>query len=163
MTRVGRTFPTTHPFCLRLIQIVAWLKERQPFRSLAIASFGPIDPRPGSKTFGYITTTPKVAWRNFDLYGAFDVFDVPMAFDTDVNAPAVYEYLHARQYENPQITSCAYITVGTGVGIGLVVNGKPVHGLMHPEAGHIPCVSPVHVCSLQHLVASGQVGEVGRP
>jgi fructokinase len=61
-----------------------------------------------------------------------------MAFDTDVNAPAMYEFLHARQYVNPQITSCAYITVGTGVGIGLVVNGKPVHGLLHPEAGHIP-------------------------
>mmetsp|Transcript_35880 Transcript_35880/g.94039 ORF Transcript_35880/g.94039 Transcript_35880/m.94039 type:complete len:382 (-) Transcript_35880:40-1185(-) len=118
--------------------IVEWLRERQPFSSLGIASFGPIDPRPESKTFGFITSTPKVEWRNFDLYGAFDVFGVPMAFDTDVNAPALFEYLHHRQFVDPRITSCAYITVGTGVGIGLVINGKPVHGLLHPEAGHIP-------------------------
>jgi fructokinase len=74
---------------------VAWLEAHRPFVAIGIASFGPIDPRPGSKTFGYITTTPKVGWRNFDLYGALDVFGVPMMFDTDVNAPAMFECVSA--------------------------------------------------------------------
>lgn len=63
--------------------------------------------------------------------------------DTDVNAPAFAEYVDAQEKENPNISSCAYITVGTGVGVGLVVNGKTVHGMMHPEGGHVP-VPPLH-------------------
>eukprot|EP00040_Diaphanoeca_grandis_P039418 m.258998 g.258998 ORF g.258998 m.258998 type:complete len:354 (-) comp37431_c0_seq1:52-1113(-) len=127
-----------------LATIVAWLKKQfaeAPFQALGIASFGPIDPRVGSPTFGQITSTPKEKWRNFDVYKALDVFGVPVGFDTDVNAPAMYEYMYANQHATSAadaITSCAYITVGTGVGIGLVVNDKPVHGLLHPEGGHMP-------------------------
>ena len=96
-----------------MAKIVAWLKARQPFVSLGIASFGPIDPRVGSPTFGQITTTPKAAWRNFNVYKALDVFGVPVGFDTDVNAPAVYEFQHAQaQPGNEGMSSCAYITVG---------------------------------------------------
>lgn len=77
-------------------------------------------------------------WRNTDvitLLGMKDEFShIPYRFDTDVNAPALAEY-HLRNFSSS--TSSAYITVGTGVGVGLVINGKTVHGLLHPEAGHV--------------------------
>lgn len=131
-------FPTTTP-SKDIPRLIKWLKAREPFVSLGIASFGPIDPRKGSATFGYITSTPKKAWRNTDLVGPFKkAFNCPIGFDTDVNAPALYEYEHARS-RGADITSCAYVTVGTGVGVGLVVNGKNVHGMLHPEAGHVLC------------------------
>lgn len=135
---VRKTFLTTTPE-KDLPMIKRFLKEQKPFISLGIASFGPIDPRKSSETYGYITSTPKKLWRNTDLVGSFRKdFDVPIGFDTDVNAPAMFEYMHARE-NGAEISSCAYITVGTGVGVGLVVNGKNVHGLLHPEAGHILC------------------------
>jgi len=121
-------------------RVVAWLTEQRkkyPFVSLGIASFGPIDPREGSPTFGQITSTPKIPWRGFNVYNALNKFNCPTAFDTDVNAPAMYEFAAATA-KDPGMSSCAYITVGTGIGIGLVVNGKPVHGMLHPEAGHMP-------------------------
>lgn len=78
-----------------------------------------------------------------DVYHALNVFGVPIGFDTDVNAPAVYEFGHAQsQPGHTDISSCAYITVGTGIGIGLVINGKCVHGLLHPEGGHMPYPAP---------------------
>jgi fructokinase len=120
--------------------INAWLRERRPqFQALGIASFGPVDPKRGSPTFGYITATPKVAWRNTDVVTALTAglgADLACAFDTDVNAPALAEYMLSGMAEQSK-SSCAYVTVGTGVGVGLVVNGKTVHGLLHPEAGHI--------------------------
>lgn len=134
------TFRTGDPHTT-IAQIVKWLQaefDKAPFDSLGIASFGPIDPRENSPDFGKITTTPKEKWRNFDVFKELDRFNVPMAFDTDVNAPAMYEYMYANQQSDEQISSCAYITVGTGVGIGLVVNDKCVHGLLHPEGGHMP-------------------------
>jgi len=124
--------------------IVEWLQEQfdqAPFKALGIASFGPIDPRINSPTFGQITSTPKIAWRNFNVFEALDVFKVPVKFDTDVNAPAMYEYMYANskaKTDADKISSCAYITVGTGIGIGLVVNDQPVHGMLHPEGGHMP-------------------------
>jgi len=131
-------FKTTSPE-KDIPMIIKWLRENGPFVSLGVASFGPIDPRKNSPTYGYITSTPKKLWRDTDLVGPFkEAFDVPIEFDTDVNAPAMYEYMDARK-NGADISSCAYITVGTGVGVGLVVNGKNVHGLLHPEAGHILC------------------------
>jgi fructokinase len=108
------------------------------FHSIGIASFGPVDCKISSPTYGYITSTPKPGWRDTDvlrLLGIYDEFHgIPFSFDTDVNAPALAEYkLHGKPGQN----SLAYITVGTGVGVGLVVNGATVHGLLHPEAGHI--------------------------
>lgn len=119
--------------------IKAWFIGRAAeIVAVGVASFGPIDPTLGSETFGYITSTPKPGWTNTDVIGLLGLRDelkhIPYKFDTDVNAPAIAEYtLHA----TPKSTSCAYITVGTGVGVGLVVNGKPVHGMLHPEGGHI--------------------------
>jgi fructokinase len=127
-------FETTTP-TETLAAVREWLSANGPFDALGIASFGPIDLREGSNTYGYITSTPKVLWRQADVVGPLTagLDGVPFAFDTDVNAPAMSEF--ARMPEGS--TSCAYITVGTGVGVGLVVNGRPVHGLLHPEAGHV--------------------------
>lgn len=130
------SFPTTTPV-ETLTAISEWLSKRT-FDSLGIACFGPIDPDESSETYGYITETPKPGWQNTDVVGFLrdrlpGDKNIPIAFDTDVNAPALAE---ARQ---SHFSSLAYVTVGTGVGVGLVVNGAPVHGLLHPEAGHISC------------------------
>jgi len=138
---VERTeFPTTTPEEV-LEQVIGWLSARQ-FDCLGVASFGPIDlHRTTSETWGYITTTPKAGWRNTDVLGPLHKglglrSDFPVAFDTDVNAPAFAEYMFARQ-EGFEFSSCAYVTVGTGIGIGLVVNGAPLRGMLHGEGGHI--------------------------
>lgn len=110
------------------------------YRGLGIATFGPVGLRESDKeTYGRIlSTTPKQAWRNVDIVTplreacAKNSSDLKVRIETDVNAPAWAEYKHVAG-----ISSCAYITVGTGVGVGLVVNHKTVHGRMHPEGGHI--------------------------
>lgn len=127
------SFATTTPD-ETLSAIKEWLKARaHRIVALGIATFGPIDPKPDSPTYGYITATPKPGWQNTDVVGALKL-DVPTLFDTDVNAPAWAEFVLAAS-----CSSLAYVTVGTGVGVGLVINGAPVHGLLHPEAGHIAC------------------------
>jgi fructokinase len=127
-------FKTTTPE-ETLGQCCAWLKERE-YDALGVASFGPVDLEKGSPTYGFITTTPKLAWKNTDILGPLlKVRKVPVIFDTDVNAPALAEYLHAKknsQTADGNITSCAYITVGTGIGVGLVVNGLPVSAARPP-------------------------------
>lgn len=133
---LSANFPTTSPE-ETLGKIRDWLLSHGPFDSLGIASFGPIDGKIGSPTYGYITSTPKPGWKNtnvVELLGMNSCFaGIPYLFDTDVNAPALAEFLCL---EDKTLSSCAYITVGTGVGVGLVINGKTVHGLVHPEAGH---------------------------
>ena len=102
---------------------------------LGIGSFGPIDVRRGSPTWGQITTTPKPGWAHTDLVGLIRAtLDIPVTFDTDVNAAALAEsqWGAARGLE----TFC-YITVGTGIGGGAIVNGRLLHGLLHPELGHM--------------------------
>eukprot|EP01134_Creolimax_fragrantissima_P001741 CFRG1741T1 len=111
-----------------------WLKENLPFVAIGIASFGPVDLNKKSPTYGHVTSTPKPHWSNAKVVGRFSDFDVPIAFDTDVNAPALAELQYGTHGD---IKSLSYITVGTGVGIGAVVNGATVTGLMHMEGGHI--------------------------
>jgi fructokinase len=134
----SRDFKTESPE-VTLGAIRAWLQTKT-FDCLGIASFGPIDARKSSPKYGFITSTPKQGWTDTDvltLLGMKEEFKhIPYAFDTDVNAPALAEYIHMLSVD-ASVSSCAYITVGTGVGVGLVVNGRTVHGLMHPEAGHI--------------------------
>ena len=130
--------PTTDPSST-IGSIKEWFKGRiGDIVSIGIASFGPIDPQVGSATYGYITSTPKPGWTNTDVIGLLGLRDefkhIPFTFDTDVNAPAVAEFT---MHKMPGSSSSAYITVGTGVGVGLVINGKPVHGMLHPEGGHI--------------------------
>jgi fructokinase len=93
----------------------------------------------GSQTFGYITLTPKLAWRNYDFAGAVArILDVPVAFDTDVNAAALAERALAAAQD---VQDFIYLTVGAGIGGGAVVNGRLVHGLMHPEMGPSACLT----------------------
>ena len=103
--------------------------------SLGIGSFGPLDLNPASPAYGSVTESPKLSWRHFPLRQAFaDALQVPVSIDTDVNAAALAEFsLGAARGKQ----SCLYVTVGTGIGGGLIIHGKPVHGLMHPEIGHI--------------------------
>ena len=114
----------------------AWLEPRLGNASgLGIASFGPIHVDPASPRYGRIGATPKTAWQGFDLLRALrDWTELPMALDTDVNAAALAEirWGAARGHQN-----VVYVTVGTGIGGGIVSNGRPVHGLMHPEIGHM--------------------------
>jgi fructokinase len=123
-------------------------KPAKGYAALGLATFGPVGVHAHDKaTYGCILpTTPKAAWRGVDLLtplrtacqgpsGALAVL-----VDTDVNAPALGEYLHEIQQGKASrpLTSLSYITVGTGIGVGLVVNGQCVHGRMHPEGGHVP-------------------------
>ncbi len=126
--------PTTAPG-QTLARVIEFFKTREPVERIGIGSFGPIDPLPQSATFGFITSTPKPAWRNFDLAGAVgNALPVKVAFDTDVNAAALGEY---RWGAAQGLDTFLYLTVGTGVGGGGLVNGRLMHGLRHPEIGHM--------------------------
>lgn len=102
--------------------------------ALGIGSFGPVELNRKSAAYGSITETPKTAWRHTPLVPYMQqALGVPVGFDTDVNAAALAE---SRIGAAKGCGSCLYVTVGTGVGGGVVIDGKPVHGLMHPEIGH---------------------------
>lgn len=103
--------------------------------ALGIGCFGPINPVKGTATYGYITSTPKLAWQNYPIVGAFEeALGCPVGFDTDVNAALLGELTFGAA---KGLDSCIYVTVGTGVGVGVYLNGGLLHGMMHPEAGHI--------------------------
>ena len=106
-----------------------------PLAGIGIACFGPVDLNSESPTYGYITSTPKPGWANTDIVGAFRrALDVPVGFDTDVNAAALGEW---RWGAAQGLNNFVYLTIGTGIGGGGLINGKPMHGLVHPEMGHI--------------------------
>jgi fructokinase len=118
-----------------------WHTEYGAVTALGVASFGPVDLNKNSATYGYITSTPKPGWTNTNvagrlltLYHDLGLTSLPLGFDTDVNGAALAEgrWGAARGLDN-----FAYITVGTGVGVGLVVANHTVHGFSHPEMGHI--------------------------
>lgn len=127
------SFPTTTPE--ETMGLVLEYFKGKNVEAFGIGSFGPIDPVLDSPTYGYITTTPKPHWGQYNLVGTVaEHFNVPIGFDTDVNGAALAE----NKWGAAQgLDSCLYITVGTGIGAGAVVGGKMVHGLSHPEMGHI--------------------------
>lgn len=127
--------PTVTPD-VTMPQVIDFFKKNgQSLSAIGIGSFGPVDPDPESPYFGYITTTPKLAWCQYNILGAIkDAFHLPVGFDTDVNAAALGEH---RWGAAKEIDTFIYITVGTGIGGGGMVNGSLMHGLMHPEMGHI--------------------------
>lgn len=135
--RAETRFPTTTPE-ETIGQAIAFFKEQarqEPLAAIGIASFGPVDPNPASPTFGYITTTPKPGWAQTDFAGAIgQALGVPVGFDTDVNVAALGEY---RWGAAQGLDTFIYLTIGTGLGGGGLVNGQMVHGLIHPEMGHI--------------------------
>lgn len=133
--RATARFPTTTPEETIGQAIAFFQRQPEPVTAIGIGSFGPVDPNPHSPTFGYITTTPKPYWANVDLVGQIrQAIPVPIAFDTDVNAAAYGEY---RWGAAQGLDSCLYLTIGTGIGGGGVINGQLMHGLVHPEMGHM--------------------------
>jgi fructokinase len=130
-------FPTTTPD-ETLGRVVDYFTEQQKDQKLAalgIASFGPVDPIPTSPTFGYVTSTPKAGWTQTDFVGPLRrALGLPVGFDTDVNGAALAEH---RWGAAQGLDTFVYLTVGTGVGGGAMVNGKLVHGMLHPEMGHM--------------------------
>jgi fructokinase len=133
--RAEARFGTTSPEETIDRAIAFFQQQETPVVAVGIGSFGPIDPRPDSATFGYITATPKPGWKQVDFAGAVrQALDVPVAFDTDVNAAALAEF---RWGAARGLDDFIYLTVGTGIGGGAMVNGRLLHGLLHPEMGHI--------------------------
>lgn len=127
------TIPTTLP-AENLPAMVNYFKKFD-IAALGIGSFGPLDLRSNSKNYGSITRTPKPGWDYVNFYQEFKkALNVPVGIDTDVNAAILGE---VRFGVAQQLDSAIYITIGTGIGVGVYVNGGLLHGLSHPEAGHI--------------------------
>ena len=136
--RAETRFPTTSPE-ETMGRAVDFFKAQEKklghLSAIGFACFGPLDPHPASPTYGHILPTPKPGWTNADVLGLLrSAFDLPFSFDTDVNGAAMAERRWgAAQGCDPVI----YMTIGTGIGGGALVNGKLLHGLTHPEMGHI--------------------------
>lgn len=131
------SFPTTKPE-ETVKNVIEYFKDKG-VEAIGLGCFGPIDPDKKSKTYGYITTTPKPGWANYNIVGALqEAFpQTPIGFDTDVNGACLGEaYFGAAQ----GLDSALYLTIGTGVGGGAIVEGHLVHGLLHPEMGHMKLV-----------------------
>jgi len=129
--------PTTTPeeTITQAIQFFKTTQRRQPLTALGVAAFGPVDLNPQSATCGTITHTPKPGWSHTDLAGAFQsALNLRVGFDTDVNGAALAEHLWGAARD---VDTFIYLTIGTGVGGGGMLAGQLMHGLVHPEMGHI--------------------------
>ena len=114
--------------------MIDWFRNKK-IVSLGIGTFGPVDLKKDSPTYGWITKTPKPGWSNKPLLPQMrDELGIPVLIDTDVNAAALAEW---KMGAAKDVNSCLYVTVGTGIGAGLVIEGQLVHGLVHPELGHM--------------------------
>lgn len=129
--------PTTTPeeTIRKVIEFFSPFVSSGELIAIGIAAFGPLDLDPNSPTYGFITSTPKAGWQNVNLYGQIqNELHVPVAFETDVNAAAFGEQYWRKNGIN--LDPFLYMTVGTGIGVGVIINGAPLHGLIHAEAGH---------------------------
>ena len=127
------TFPTKTPV-ETLNHVIEFFHDKK-FDALGVGAFGPVEVDPNSVKYGTITSTPKIEWQNYDLLAALkETIHVPIYLDTDVNVAALGE---AKWGAANGLDSCVYITVGTGIGAGALVEGNLVHGLLHPEMGHM--------------------------
>lgn len=127
------SIPTTTPQ-ETIPKLLDYFKQKD-IKALGIGAFGPVDVNKESSHYGYILDTPKLDWRNFDLVGSIQKeLDIPIGLDTDVNASCLGEMTFGCA---KGLDSVVYITIGTGIGAGISVNGKLLHGMLHPEAGHI--------------------------
>lgn len=131
--RVPTTIPSdTMP---EIIDFFRKIDEKTPLFSFGIGSFGPVNVNPASPEYGFIESTPKPGWSHFDFVGAIKKeFDLPVGFETDVNAAALGEH---RWGAAQGVESFLYVTIGAGIGGGGMIGGKLLHGLMHPEMGHM--------------------------
>jgi fructokinase len=137
VTKDGKTYENPETV---FQEIVHFIKANEPeeggYSFIGIASFGPLCLDESSPKYGSITTTPKKLWQNIELLKIFQerLNNNHIKIDTDVNSCAFAEFKLGNHHAK---NSLVYITVGTGVGVGVVVHGKTVHGLTHPEGGHI--------------------------
>lgn len=159
------TLPTETPE-MTMPPMIAFFR-RHGIDALGVGSFGPLDLNPASPTYGFITSTPKLAWKNYPLLkNLLDGRSIPAGIDTDVNAAIIAEAElgAARGCQN-----AVYVTIGTGIGGGVYANGQTVHGLLHPEVGHTLLrphpldpnprgVCPYHESCLEGLAAGPAIG-----
>jgi fructokinase len=132
--RAAATIPTTTP-AETISRAVAFFERESPVAAIGIGSFGPVDQKLASPTWGHITTTPKPGWAHTDVGQEIRRrLSVPVAFDTDVNAAALGEH---RWGAAQGLDTFCYITIGTGIGGGGMARGRLLHGLVHPEVGHM--------------------------
>jgi len=159
-------FPTTNPTST-LAAAESFLHQRGQavggLRAIGVASFGPVELDKTSAQYGFICNTPKAGWSHTDIVGPLQRhFRCPVGFQTDTNAAALAEH---RWGAARDVRSVVYLTIGTGIGGGILVDGVPIHGLMHPEVGHVfprrhpldvnfPGVCPFHLDCMEGL-ASG--------
>lgn len=166
--------PTTTPeeTLAHVIEFFERPRDGLTLSALGVASFGPIDLDPASPTYGHVTTTPKPYWKGADVVGRLrGALGIPVGWETDVNAAALGEQ---RWGAGKDADPLVYLTVGTGIGGGAIVRGQPVHGLLHPEMGHLilptidgdtfPGICPYHGRCLEG-VASGPAlrARLGKP
>ena len=111
------------------------LPDDEKILALGVASFGPVDVRESSNTYGNILNTPKIAWRNFPMFKALkEALNIPVAIDTDVNCALLGETTWGTA---KGLEDAVYFTIANGIGLGVISGGKPIHGMLHPEAGHL--------------------------
>ena len=153
------SIPTETPE-ITMPKLIEYFREKE-VEALGIGCFGPIDLDKKSPTYGYITSTPKIPWRNYNIVGAFkEALNIPIGFDTDVNGSCLGEVTWGAL---KGLDSGIYITIGTGVGVGVYSGNKLLHNMLHPEAGHIPLAKhpedkyegkcPYHGCCFEGLAA----------
>ena len=158
------SIPTQDP-AQTVSAMIEWFANKG-IAALGIAAFGPTGVNPSLSTYGHILQTPKLAWRNFDFLGAMSRgLGVPCGYDTDVNGACLGEVMYGAA---KGLDSAMYITVGTGIGAGIYAGGQLIHGMLHPEAGHITlpraagdqdfeCVCPTHDSCFEGLAAGPAV------
>ncbi len=127
------SIPTETP-ALTMPALTEYFRKNK-IEALGIGCFGPVDLDKLSETYGYITSTPKLAWADYNIVGAFeDALGCPIGFDTDVNGSVLGEVTFGQAKEKKCVV---YVTIGTGVGAGIYIDGRLLHGMLHPEAGHV--------------------------
>lgn len=144
-------------------RMVEWF-DSHSVEALGIGAFGPTGVNPSSSSYGKILETPKTAWRHFDFLSAFKPLDIPIGYDTDVNVACLGEVTYG---SCKGLDTVVYLTVGTGIGAGVMVSGQLLHGMLHPEAGHIllevqpgdegNCVCPYHDRCFEGLAAGPSI------
>jgi len=141
------TIPTTTPeeTMAAVGECLTGQWREEPFQAIGIASFGPIGVNAAAPDYGVIGVTPKAGWSQFNLRSSLKTFDVPITVDSDVNGAALAEATHGAGRGKDTVI---YVTVGTGIGAGIVSNGRVSNGFSHPEAGHM--VIPQHSDDLEN-------------
>lgn len=163
------SIPTTTPE-ETMPQIIEYFRthgyaDGQQLDGIGVAAFGPVDVKPASATYGRILDSSKLAWRQYPILNVLqDAFPIPMGLDTDVNGSCLGEVTYGA---GRGLDSVVYITVGTGIGAGIYMDGRLVHGMLHPEAGHMliapvkgdetHCVCPYHTHCLEGLAAGPSI------